>query len=210
MNGLAKQLIDDMRHNKYVRAHFNMLYYHGRNRCNTVGCIAGTAIYMSNTKIGIDKAGIARLSMILAAHGTSAIEDGELVYAQKLLGINHTKTAIDLFMPWEQMKALQPSTKYFPRGRVPRPADHFDYLSHNERPDLDTVRKMIQWARLRENVSIDPSVDQAALALERVVRDEIPYCNWAEAYDSEPGHSASSRLTARIATAVYMDDNCLT
>ena len=163
LNPIAEKLIHDLRYDAHTREHFSISSWTGRGTCNTVGCIAGTAILMSLGDKYLDDPAEIRFHMSGAGSYIAA--------GARILGIAEHQTAKDLFLPWEAADSI---LKFGPA--------HFDYLPTQARPDLSTVARMKVWARKR--LYTDHTPDRCALALERIVRDEIPYCDWAYAMEN--------------------------
>lgn len=182
INEIAGQLIHDLRHDAHTRKHFNISSWNGKT-CGTVGCIAGTAIYRTVIKN-------------LKAEGkswdefpsTSSLSDpllkmavkitGEYGYdvaGMKILNLPNREVANQLFIP--RMHWFTP---------ILNEAPIFSKLSENERPNLDTVEKMIAFAKEVESSNnlyikiLNPS--HCANALEDVLKHERLYVDWAEAW----------------------------
>ena len=166
MTPIAQKLIHNLRHDSHTRKHFSISKWTGAGTCGTVGCIAGTVIYM----LGQERGRLVEGDPFETAAAVFGWPD--IVRAgQEALGIEFYETADHLFLPRRMAgKLLAPELQAF------------DYLPSQARPDLSTVAKMQTWARSYEAGSIGP--DRAAFALERVVRDGVPYCNWAEAFEA--------------------------
>lgn len=173
MTQLALDLIHALRHSPATQKHFRMnTWVHQRSDCGTMGCIAGTACLMSD----LDK------EEVFAAASCSD-DDYFITNAQRLLGIPFTQTAEDLFIPPHQAQRLL---------RISRP---FQYLPEQAMPPAETVAAMKKFAEsFEDQKSAFPSINsyqmfaeitpqRAAFALERLVKDEMPYCNWAEAFE---------------------------
>lgn len=179
MNEIAAKLIHDLRYDAFTRQHFDIEVW-GSSNCGSVGCIAGTAVLMA---CGVPEQ---RGPVFLTANkrlcnivGKRFTEDGYpsfdnmIIKGAEVLGITEVRTAHDLFVPWDHASKLRCAH-----------SGAFDYLPTQARPSLETVEQMVRWA---EDLSSDNphniTPDRAAYALERIVRDEVPYCNWAEAFE---------------------------
>lgn len=178
LNPIAENLLHDLRYNRHTRNHFAMNRWESSS-CKTVGCLAGTAIAIHHLSQG------KCIAPIFLPDGREDYSS----YGRKILGISQRATANDLFLPHE---ALIKVVRY---GR-----HRFKYLPTQARPALETVESMKKWAKsqgVRKNIidlwdmsiflstefmaNITP--DRAAYALERVLKDEIPYVNWQEAFE---------------------------
>lgn len=179
---LAAEIVRDLRTDPETRRHFSMSSWAGMGTCDTVGCIAGTAILRSDMARTMFLFGPSR--RILDWRMSCIAEE----VAAELLGISEAYTAGDLFMPSTHV------------DRVLGSKDPFAYLPSQARPPAETVARMREWAEsarqtrpdeprhmcwwTRLNRRITP--DQAATALERVALDDVPWCDWSEAMAEEP------------------------
>lgn len=208
----AKELIYNLRNDYLTRKHFNMGSWTS-SHCNTVGCIAGTAVAMAvDRKFRINSAtepgtirrhaGLLVISDLVDTNNPECHDLNNVVdwsysrLAEHFLNIPFKRTADDLFQPPNQAERLVYNIH---SGRHP-----FDYLPDQARPAEETVEAMRKWAKgwcgstkereVREGLDYDASwvshmyeavtPNQAAFALERVVIDEVPYANWAEAFEN--------------------------
>jgi hypothetical protein len=176
MTPIAEQLIYSLRHDAFTRKHFDISDW-STDTCNTVGCIAGTAVFMEmGDELREYTHGGFRLNTYLKKKKIVVTTAG-----QRILGIPFRATALDLFLPDEWCRKL-----------VNHGMGRFKYLPEQARPDLDTAAKMKSFAKeynidnpLEGAFGLSGHVgpDHAALALERIVKDEIPYCDWAYAFE---------------------------
>ena len=175
MTPIAEELIRRLRYDPETRGEFDISTWEDRRECGTVRCIAGSAVHLARDPSPLGERQILwDHSLYLTPTAQSYTE-----LAAKLLGIPFMRTARDLFMPWEA------------GHRVGYHGDRaFDSYPEQARPDLSTIEKMRRWAAEVSSIPagnawqscITP--DRAAYALERVTKDEIPYCNWAEAFEN--------------------------
>ncbi len=164
MTPIAQKLINNLRHDPHTRKHFSISEWEGAGTCGTVGCIAGTAIYM----LGQERGRLVEGDPLETANLLGFLD---IIQAgQEMLGIEFYETAKQLFVP------LKLAWDFRDRR------DPFAYLPTQARPGLSTVAKMIAWAESYYWEGVTP--DRAAFALERIVRDGVPYCNWAEAFEA--------------------------
>lgn len=201
MTPLAKTLIHELRHNRYMRDNWDMSSWvenvnsppseQWGNVCGTVGCIAGSAMLLSGKWKAAD----------LLTQERENERSGEFFVktAAELLEIPFTQTATDLFIPSlcidRTSKHTNPSYIETLLRAWDLPIDTaWDYLPTQARPRLETVNQMKAWANsyfdhsreimYSNRVFEHATPDRAAYALERITRDEIPYCNWAEAFEN--------------------------
>lgn len=167
INPLAAGLIRDLRHDAHTREHFSIYSWDGKGTCGTVGCIAGTALVRAY--------GIRWCSRPKASN--ERLHEGEFPYSSYIeggmavLGLPSLQVAKQLFLP---------STDWH-HPLLRNGHAFFDYLSHNEHPDLDSVEKMIAWARNCRSPTYTP--DACANAFEAVLLHERGYIDWAEAHN---------------------------
>lgn len=172
MNELARQLIHDLRFDAHTRKHFSINSWTGRATCGTVGCIAGTAIYRAWPESTENGSGIKvspqRYRETIAAGYKTA---GYSSYGAYILGLPE-ESSDALFLPDMNWKD--------PLVTAGVDADFIRKLSHNERPSLDTVEKMIAFAKALPKTAWHPS--HCANALENLLGNERRYVDWAEAW----------------------------
>lgn len=164
INELAASIIHDLRHDLHTREHFYIYAWEGRKTCGTVGCIAGTAILRVYPQEERD---------CLQWN----LRGGDLVgTAVELLGLPTRAVGNCLFIPGDNW--IDPILE---KGKE---ADWLVALGDNERPDLETVAKMVAWVktvdRFRES-NFGPTA--CANALESVLKHERQYVDWAEAHE---------------------------
>jgi len=168
MTPIAEQLIHNLRHDSYTRQHFSITAWRGKNTCNTVGCIAGTALIMSGDWKTVG--GVLNPKNFF----------GEFVSnARLVLGIEFHDTAFDLFLPNGWTRRVRGKLWYYDFTERPISLD-YSYLPEQARPSPDYVAEMREWT---ENFDNDVTPDQAARALELVTKDELPYCDWKRAVE---------------------------
>lgn len=171
MNDLARQLVWDLRNDPYTREHFSISSYLGKETCGSVGCIAGTAFYRAFPELQ-GKFPRGKQGDFLEAIYKATSELPSEVGA-RILGLPSISVAEQLFLPWEHWQA--PLASGF--------ADFIFKLSDNERPNLDTVEKMIAWAKSFNGSPMMPGPSACANALENVIEKERMYVDWAEAWE---------------------------
>lgn len=173
MNELARQLIHDMRFDAHTREHFSINHWIGKDTCGTIGCIAGTAIYRAwpestnDGTRGIHVSEQRAREAEAAGYGLGGYDN----YGAYILGIPEPVKR-ELFIP----------TKYWVKPLIKHGvnADFLERLSHNEAPSLDTVEKMIAFAKNLPPNAWHPS--HCANALETILVNERRYVDWAEAW----------------------------
>lgn len=180
MTPIAEELIRRLRHDPETRGGFKITSWESPNVCGTVRCIAGMAVHLAR-----DPSRTAERQTLRYFDEMDISEHRKYIAAgAKLLGIPFVRTARDLFMPWEARDHLLSSWEAFVNS--PESLD----FPEQARPDLSTVRKMKQWAQDMKAIPVSSAweyfitPDRAAYALERITKDEIPYCNWAEAFEN--------------------------
>ena len=164
MTPIPEKLIYNLRNDAHTRKHFSINAWEGAGTCNTVGCIAGTAIFMEMVDLNLHLGGEERLKNRQIKLGRYS-QDG-----QRILGIPYYETASHLFIPLHSASLIE--------NLGP---EVFSYLPTQARPDQSTFERILSWAKNPFSGEITP--DRAALALERIVKDEIPYCDWSYAME---------------------------
>lgn len=174
MNKIAEQLIHDLRFDANTREHFSITSWWGKGSCGSIGCIAGTAIVRA---FGVKFHGI-HLPETPEMNAAWKSWDGkDIGYFTKIgasaLGIKDFGVASQLFQPTSNW--CEPLR--FSRAK----AEFITRLSHNERPDLSSIEKMILWAANIPEKPFHPTA--CANALENVLKHERLYVDWAEAHE---------------------------
>ncbi|MDE2096546.1 MAG: hypothetical protein KGL39_04810 [Patescibacteria group bacterium] len=169
ISAFAEKLINDLRFDAHTRRHFSITAFSGAGTCGTVGCIAGTAIYRAFPEVLPDGSNLIVPDHIRrgSIEGNNWATDVEL--GAHLLGIDRKSSAQQLFLPWE----------YWESPLIL--GDFGEGLSHNERPDLTTVEKMIAFAKDMPLSRYHPT--HCANALENLLKHERAYVDWAEAWE---------------------------
>jgi len=175
LSNIAHELIERLRTDEHTRRHFDIKYWEGNNTCGTVGCIAGTAIAMEHKFVSYRAWNQQFLEKLPTESNTAE--------GARILGIDNHRTAAQLFIPLDMW--FQPLTM----GN-----DLFFYLEGNEKPTVDYVKQMRNWARnqtpfdyrLVDPISDRPrphpdifTPDACANALEQL--DEVPFVDWMRA-----------------------------
>lgn len=177
---IAEKLIHNLRHDANTRMHFSITYWAGKGTCGTVGCLAGTAIAMSN-RFASDKdwqdQREKQTAILGFSSGSSNVEDG-----MKILGLPDKSAAEMLFMPRGMW--LDPLIE---RRERPWYLDPYRHLSGNAKPSSDYVEEMVDWAMQYRGTHFDEYIngypERAARALELVTKDEVPYVDWKRAFE---------------------------
>lgn len=179
MNPIAEKLIHNLRHDAHTRAHFDMSKWAGKETCNTVGCITGTAIMMAHPEFeDVDEVWDLPKIEVRANHRPY---QPYIINGMKILGIPFFETAADLFIPmdWTVLKAWTAAKDYYNY----LPEDYYGYLPKQARPTNEHIEKMKEWAQQNKEGlhNITPTV--AARGLELVTKDELPYMDWQRAFE---------------------------
>lgn len=172
MNKLAQKLIHDLRFDAHTRGHFSISSWSGKNSCGTVGCIAGTAIMRA-----VPKAVLVNQNVLWSVGDVPGFDPDEWGYSHDslgsyILGLPSRRVGAQLFLPWE--KWISPLLESGGAARF------ITDLSHNERPSLDTIGKMVMWANALPSNAYHPT--HCANALENLLTKERQYVDWAEAW----------------------------
>lgn len=174
INDLAKQLIHDLRFDAHTREHFSITSWEGRGTCGTVGCIAGTAILRAAANAGFVRVFSPRGAEKYVGDAENFLSPRDGTYIQtgaRLLGMEKS-IAGQLFIPGDDWVD--------PLQRYGADAEFITRLSHNERPDVSTVDKMIAWANNMPPDAWHPT--HCANALENLLGNERRYVDWAEVW----------------------------
>jgi hypothetical protein len=172
MNELAQKLFHDLRFDPHTRKHFNISSWSGGGTCGTVGCIAGTAILRAVPAAAVSGADILWSSKDVPGFDTDKWGYGHSSLGAYLLGLSSVKLAEQLFLPLSEWTS--------PLVSCGDQAKFIASLSHNERPDLSSVEKMVAWAKAMPPRRFHPT--HCANALENVLTKERQYVDWAEAW----------------------------
>lgn len=149
---------------------FDMSEWAKEELCGTVGCIAGTAIFLNDP---------IRFKSLLHSYGDFTPENHNVYFVGKgaeLLGIE-MPVARHLFMPQIWVYDLHDGAY----------AWHYEKVwTHNYRADLNTIKKMVDWAGDWRGPDLVNSVTRqhAIEAIKQTAIDKEPYMDWQKVFEN--------------------------